>query len=62
MNIFADEILKQDNIKFRDITPNTQNGKELNGAIKEEALEKLKPEELFSEVAIRGKGEKVSPS
>jgi type I restriction enzyme M protein len=61
MNIFADEILKQDNIKFRDITPNTENGKELIVAIKEEALEKLgyflKPEELFSEVAKRGKGE-----
>ena len=61
MNIFADEILKQDNIKFRDITPTIQNGKELIIAIKEEALEKLgyflKPEELFTEVAIRGKGE-----
>ncbi len=61
MNIFADEILKQDNIKFRDIVPTTENGKELIGAIKEEALEKLgyflKPEELFTEVAIRGKGE-----
>jgi type I restriction enzyme M protein len=61
MNIFADEILKQDNIKFRDITPSTENGKELIVAIKEEALEKLgyflKPEELFTEVAIRGKGE-----
>ena len=61
MNIFADEILKQDNIKFRDIVPTTENGKELIVAIKEEALEKLgyflKPEELFTEVAIRGKGE-----
>lgn len=61
MNIFADEILKQDKIIFRDITPSTENGKELIIAIKEEALEKLgyflKPEELFTEVAIRGKGE-----
>lgn len=61
MNIFADEILKQDNIKFRDITPKTADGKEFIEAIKEEALEKLgyflRPEELFTEVAKRGKGE-----
>ncbi len=61
MNIFADEILKQDNIKFRDITPKTADGKEFIDAIKEEALEKLgyflRPEELFTEVAKRGKGE-----
>ena len=61
MNIFADEILKQDNIKFRDITPKTAEGKEFIEAIKEEALEKLgyflRPEELFTEVAKRGKGD-----
>jgi len=61
MNIFADEILKQDSVKFRDITPKTADGKEFIEAIKEEALEKLgyflRPEELFTEVAKRGKGE-----
>ena len=61
MEIFANDILKQDNIKFRDITPKTADGKEFIDAIKEEALEKLgyflRPEELFTEVAIRGKGE-----
>jgi len=61
MNIFADEILKQDGIKFKDITDRTENGKEFIEAIKEEALEKLgyflRPEELFSEVAKRGKGD-----
>jgi type I restriction enzyme M protein len=61
MNIFADEILKQDKIKFQDITPKTADGKEFIEAIKEEALEKLgyflRPEELFSEVAKRGKGD-----
>ena len=61
MNLFADEILKQDNIKFRDITPKTADGKEFIEAIKEEALEKLgyflRPEELFTEVAKRGKGD-----
>ncbi len=61
MNIFADEILKQDNVKFRDITPKTVDGKEFIEAIKEKALEKLgyflRPEELFTEVAKRGKGD-----
>jgi type I restriction enzyme M protein len=61
MNIFADEILKQDKVKFRDITPKTTDGKEFIDAIKEEALEKLgyflRPEELFTEVAKRGKGD-----
>ncbi len=61
MNIFADEILKQDNIKFRDITPNMANATAFIEAIKEEALEKLgyflKPEELFTEVAKRGMGD-----
>ncbi len=61
MNIFADEILKQDNVRFRDITPKTADGAAFIEAIKEEALEKLgyflRPEELFTEVAKRGKGE-----
>ncbi len=60
MHIFADLILKQDNIKFKDITSKTKNSDEFIEAIKEEALEKLgyflRPEELFSEVAKRGKG------
>lgn len=61
MNIFADGILKQDGIQFKDITDKTENGQEFIEAIKEEALEKLgyflRPEELFTEVAKRGKGE-----
>lgn len=61
MDIFANEILKQDKIKFRDITTKTAKGKEFIEAIKEEALEKLgyflKPEELFTEVAKRGMGD-----
>ena len=61
MNIFADEVLKQDGIKFKDITSKTENAKEFIEAIKEEALEKLgyflRPEELFTEVAKRGKGD-----
>jgi hypothetical protein len=38
MNIFADEILKQDNIKFQRHYDKTENGKEFIEAIKEEAL------------------------
>jgi len=61
MEIFANEILKQDKIKFREITLKTDDAKEFIAAIKEEALEKLgyflKPEELFTEVAQRGMGE-----
>jgi type I restriction enzyme M protein len=61
MDIFANGILTQDNIKFRDINPQLKDSKDYLDAIKEEALEKLgyflKPEELFSEVAKRGKGD-----
>ncbi|ABG60590.1 type I restriction-modification system subunit M [Cytophaga hutchinsonii] len=60
MEIFANDILKQDKISFREITPKLKQGKEYLEAIREEALEKLgyflKPEELFSEVAKRGRG------
>jgi type I restriction enzyme M protein len=66
MEMYANEILEQDNIKFRDIgnTAKLSFGSEetqkyLN-AIKEEALQTLgyflKPEELFAEVCKRGNG------
>lgn len=58
MEIYANSILKQDNIQFRDIKENTPEGKEYIDAVKEEALETLgyflKPSELFSEIAKRG--------
>ncbi len=58
MEIFANGILKQDKIKFRDINPKLKDSKKYLNAIQEEALEKLgyflKPEELFTEVAKRG--------
>lgn len=58
MELFANEILKQDNIHFSEINPKIANAGEYLEAIKEEALEKLgyflKPEELFSAVALRG--------
>jgi type I restriction enzyme M protein len=58
MELFANEILQQDNIRFSEITSKTANAGEYLDAIKEEALEKLgyflKPDELFSAVAVRG--------
>ncbi len=58
MEIYANSILKQDKISYRDIQENTPKGQEYIEAIKEEALEKLgyflKPSELFGEVAKRG--------
>ena len=66
MEIFANDILKQDKIKFGDIGRTVElpfggeNTKEYLDAIQEEALEKLgyflKPEELFMEVSKRGNG------
>jgi type I restriction enzyme M protein len=58
MEIYANSILKQDKIGYRDIKEDTQQGEAYIEAIKEEALEKLgyflKPSELFGEVAKRG--------
>jgi type I restriction enzyme M protein len=41
IEIFANEILKQDQIKFRDINPKLKDSQEYLNAIQEEALEKL---------------------
>lgn len=58
MEIFANEILKQDKMEFRQINATTKNAEEILEAIKEEALEKLgyflSPSELFGEIAKRG--------
>jgi type I restriction enzyme M protein len=58
MEIFANEILKQDKISFREIKLTDPNGQQYIDAIREESLEKLgyflRPDELFSEVAKRG--------
>jgi type I restriction enzyme M protein len=65
MDLFANEILKQDKIKFQEITSKTAQAADFLEAIKEEALEKLgyflKPDELFSVVAKRGMGNNQSP-
>jgi len=61
MEIYANSILKQDHILFRDIKENTPEGQEYINAIREEALETLgyflKPSELFGEIAKRGNGD-----
>lgn len=58
MEIFANSILKEDKIQFREIKEDTAEGLAYIDAIKEEALETLgyflKPSELFSEIAKRG--------
>ncbi|MBA4853775.1 type I restriction-modification system subunit M [Emticicia sp. BO119] len=58
MEIYANSILKQDKIEFREIDENTEEGQSYIDAIKEEAVETLgyflKPSELFSEIAKRG--------
>jgi type I restriction enzyme M protein len=63
MEIFANEILKQDKIKFRDINPKMPNSEVYLEAVQEEALEKLgyflRPEELFTEIAKRGMGDNI---
>ncbi len=58
MEIYANSILKEDKLQFRDIQEDTPDGQEYINAIREDALEMLgyflKPSELFSEIARRG--------
>ena len=58
MELYANTILEQDGITYKDIDEKTEEGREYLTAIQEEALEKLgyflKPSELFREVAKRG--------
>ncbi len=61
MNGYADDILAEDNIKFKEIDEDSQEGKEYLEAVREESIEQLgyflKPSELFSAVARRGSGD-----
>lgn len=58
MVIYANKILKEDDIKYKTLEEGTEDGDEYLEAVKEEALEKLgyflRPAELFSELARRG--------
>jgi type I restriction enzyme M protein len=66
MELYANDILKEDKMMYQDIKENTTVGLEYLEAIKEESLEKLgyflKPSELFKQVAIRGNGNGKSES
>lgn len=65
MELFANDILKQDKLAFREISPKMPDYEAYLEAIREESLEKLgyflRPEELFTEVAKRGMGNNDSP-
>ena len=60
MELYANDILKEDKINYLSISENSKEGKEYLEAIREESLEKLgyylKPSELFKQVAKRGNG------
>ncbi|WP_415894818.1 type I restriction-modification system subunit M [Neptuniibacter sp. PT34_22] len=59
LDIYADELLKEDGIKFDSIDEDTDEGREYLEAIKEEAIDHLgyflKPSELFHVLAQKGK-------
>jgi type I restriction enzyme M protein len=59
---YADRMLTQDGIKYLEIDENSDQGKAIIDAVREEALQGLgyflKPSELFSEVAKRGNSKK----
>ncbi len=60
MELYANDILKEDKINYLDIPEDEKKGQEYLEAIREESLEKLgyflKPSELFKQVAKRGNG------
>lgn len=62
MDIYANDILETDHIKYKAIDELTEDGKTYLAEIKEASVEKLgyflKPSELFSEIAKRGNGDK----
>ena len=61
MFLYANKILKQDEISYNEIDENTEEGTEYLEAIKEESIDKLgyflKPSELFSEISKKGNSE-----
>jgi len=58
MQLYADELLKTDGIKYEEIDENTPKGGEIIEAIQENAVDKLgyflKPNELFTRIAAHG--------
>ena len=66
MELYANDILKEDKINYLSISETTKMGMEYLDAIREESLEKLgyflKPSELFGQVAKRGNGNSKNES
>ncbi|GGE06911.1 type I restriction-modification system subunit M [Psychroflexus salis] len=66
MHIYADEVLKDDDLQFVDLNPDDATDAEYLDAVREEALGKLgyflMPNELFSEIAKRGNKKAVDQS
>jgi len=62
--LYANKLLKQDNIHYDAIDETSSEGKEILAAVKEEALDKLgyflKPSELFHALVRRGNGTSTS--
>ncbi|MDM8564055.1 type I restriction-modification system subunit M [Candidatus Halobeggiatoa sp. HSG11] len=60
MELYANKILEPDEITYKEIKEDSEDGKEYIDAIKEASLEKLgyflKPSELFNELASKGNG------
>ena len=58
MHLYANKLLQQDNILYKDINENTSDGKEYLEAIRKESLGKLgyflKPSELFTNISAKG--------
>ena len=58
MHLYANKLLQQDNILYKDIKENTSDGKEYLEAIRKESLGKLgyflKPSELFTNISAKG--------
>jgi len=58
MELYADELLEEDGIKYADIDENTPKAGEIIEAVKENAVDKLgyflKPNELFTRIASHG--------
>ncbi|MCB9344363.1 MAG: type I restriction-modification system subunit M [Lewinellaceae bacterium] len=63
MHLYANQILKEDGIRYEDIDESSAEGQEYLEAIKEEAVLQLgyflKPSELFHQIAKRGNSERV---
>lgn len=60
MHMYADRLLKQDGVTYEQIDEESEEGREVLEAIREEAIEQLgyflKPSELFHAVTTRGNG------